>query len=110
MSETPPSVPACRPRQSATMRRSAFSVRRGPGTAPEDHLPQIIHNLWITGAQWCDFLSFDDRFEPQMQTFLVRVTRSDVDIAAYEAAALKFLAEVETEVNAIRTTTKGWAA
>lgn len=77
---------------------------RGKGDAPAEYLPQITHNLWITGAEWCDFLSFDDRFPEDYRTFLVRVNRSDVDIAAYEAAALKFLAEVETEVSAI----KGW--
>jgi hypothetical protein len=31
---------------------------------PSDYLGQITHNLWITGAQWCDFVSFDDRFPP----------------------------------------------
>jgi putative phage-type endonuclease len=81
---------------------------RGKGEAPADYLPQITHNLWITGAQWCDFLSFDDRYPEEMQTFLVRVRRDDVDIAAYEAAALKFLAEVETDVNAINTAVKGF--
>ena len=80
------------------------------GTVPGDYLAQITHQLWITGAQWCDFLSFDDRFPEDMQTFLVRVKREDVDIAAYEAKALAFLAEVETEVNAIKTMTKGVAA
>lgn len=83
-----------------------LSYWRGPGTVPEDHLPQILHNLWITGAEWCDFLSFDDRFPERYQTFLVRVNRSEVDIAGYEAAALKFLAEVDTEVSAL----KGWKA
>ena len=83
---------------------------RGKSEAPADYLPQITHNLWITGAAWCDFLSFDDRFPEDMQTFLVRVKREDVDIAAYEAKALAFLAEVETEVNAIKTMTKGVAA
>lgn len=83
---------------------------RGPGTAPEDHIPQIIHNLWISGAEWCDFLSYDDRFPEEMQTFLVRVKRTDVDLAGYEKAALAFLADVQTEVDAIRTMTKGVAA
>lgn len=83
---------------------------RGPGTAPDEYLPQITHNLWITGAQWCDFLSFDDRFPADLQTFLVRVKRSDVDIRAYEQKALAFLAEVEAEVLAIKTATKGAAA
>jgi hypothetical protein len=83
---------------------------RGKCEVPADHLPQIIHNLWVTGAEWCDFLSFDDRFEAQMQTFLCRVWAKDVDMAAYEAAALKFLAEVQVEVDAIRTMTNGVAA
>lgn len=83
---------------------------RGPGTAPDDYIPQITHNLWITGAAWCDFLSFDDRFPENLQTFLVRVNRADVDIEGYEKKALAFLAEVETEVNAIKTCSKGVTA
>lgn len=80
------------------------------GTVPSDYLAQITHNLWITGAAWCDFLSFDDRFPEELQTFLVRVQREDVDIAAYEQKALAFLAEVQTELDALRTMTKGVAA
>lgn len=75
------------------------------GKVPAAYLPQITHNLWITGAEWCDFLSFDDRFPPELRTFLMRVYRSDVGIAAYEQAALTFLAEVATEVLAVRTIT-----
>ncbi len=83
---------------------------RGPGEVPSDYLPQITHNLWITGAAWCDFLSFDNRFPEDLQTFLVRVKREDIDIDGYEKKALAFLAEVEAEVNAIKTMQKGWAA
>jgi putative phage-type endonuclease len=83
---------------------------RGPGKAPDDYIPQITHNLWITGAEWCDFLSFDDRFPEELQTFLVRVMRSDVDIDGYEKKALAFLAEVEAETLAIKTQTSGVAA
>lgn len=83
---------------------------RGPGTAPDEYLPQITHNLFITGAEWCDFLSFDDRFPPDLQTFLVRVWAKDVDLAGYEKKALAFLAEVDAEVNAIKTARKGVAA
>ena len=73
--------------------------------APSTYLPQITHNLWVTNAQWCDFLSFDDRFPPHMQTFLVRVERASVDIDAYAAKALAFLEEVDREVAAAQ----GWA-
>jgi hypothetical protein len=38
------------------------------------------------------------------------VKRSDVDVDGYEKKALAFLAEVEAETLAIRTTTKGVAA
>lgn len=72
-------------------------------TVPAAYLPQITHNLWVTGAAWCDFLSFDDRFPPALQTFLVRVERNDEAIELYTKAALAFLAEVETETAAMRT-------
>jgi hypothetical protein len=68
------------------------------GTVPSDYLPQITHNLWITGAQWCDFASFDDRFPLSLQLFRVRVELNQTDIDAYELMARAFLTEVETEL------------
>ena len=74
------------------------------GVVPRGYLAQVTHNLWISGASWCDFLSFDDRFPSALQVFYVRVLAKDLDIAGYEKAALAFLKEVETEVTALR----GW--
>jgi hypothetical protein len=68
------------------------------GVVPPDYLPQITHNLWITGAQWCDFASFDDRFPPTLHLFRVRVERNQADIDAYELTARLFLTEVEKEL------------
>ncbi len=73
------------------------------GRVPSDYLPQITHNLWVSGAQWCDFMSFDDRFPLALQTFLVRVERDEKAIAAYAEKALAFLGEVDREVQAVRT-------
>lgn len=73
------------------------------GVVPKEHMPQITHNLWITGAGFCDFLSYDPRFPQNLQTFLVRVERADVDLKDYETKALAFLAEVERDYQAIRT-------
>lgn len=70
---------------------------------PKEHLPQILHNLWITGASYADFMSFDDRFPPELQVFLVRVQASDLDLRGYEAKALEFLAEVERELAAVQS-------
>ena len=29
------------------------------GVVPPDHVPQITHNLWVTGCKYADFVSFD---------------------------------------------------
>lgn len=65
---------------------------------PKDYLWQITHALWITGAQWCDFASFDDRFPPALQLIVLRVERASVDLKAYELLVRMFLAEVDKEV------------
>jgi hypothetical protein len=65
------------------------------GVLPPDYAPQVTHNLWITGTEWCDFASFDDRFPDTLRLFLVRVWRCDVDVTAYELAARLFLSEVD---------------
>lgn len=76
------------------------------GIVPEDYLPQVLHNLWVTGAAWCDFVSFDHRFqEERLRLLIVRVNRTDYaeSIASYAGQAHKFLHEVEVEVRAMQT-------
>lgn len=70
------------------------------GRFPLSYGPQMLHELWITGAEYYDFLSFDDRFPDDLHTFYVRVLRSDVEaqITDYAAKALAFLAEVDAEL------------
>lgn len=68
------------------------------GTVPLEYLPQIVHNLWVTGAAWCDFLSFDDRFPPHLQTHLVRYIRHEPEIALYMLTVAAFLSEVGDEL------------
>lgn len=72
------------------------------GVVPTEHLPQIIHNLFITNASWCDFVSFDDRFPAALQVFRVRVAIEDVDLEAYHLALSLFLTEVEKDVEAVK--------
>jgi predicted phage-related endonuclease len=68
---------------------------------PKDYLAQIQHAIWITGAQWCDFVSFDDRFPPALQLFVIRIKQTDVDLKAYELLARLFLAEVDRDYDAV---------
>lgn len=64
---------------------------------PDDYLKQCQHNLWITCAEWCDFVSFDPRFPPALRLMITRVTMSDTERAAYEVMVRSFLAEVDRE-------------
>jgi hypothetical protein len=80
------------------------------GGLPSAYRPQVMHNLWCTGAKWCDFASFDDRLPKALRLFKVRVWARDLDLAAYEAEARKFLGEVEAEVEALERLTMGVAA
>lgn len=72
-------------------------------TLPADYLPQVSHLLLVSGAAYCDFMSYGPHFPEALQTFLVRVYRSDVNLAAYEKELQTFLAEIETELTAVLT-------
>ena len=71
------------------------------GVLPREYLAQVTHNAWIAGAEWVDFLSYDDRFPADLQVFYVRVLSKDLDIEKYEKSALAFLAEVDESVNVL---------
>lgn len=75
------------------------------GKIPGGYLDQITHQLWIAGAQWCDFVSFHPDFPDGLRLKIVRVTRDERAIRDYEAKALAFLAEVDQKVAALRTLT-----
>jgi putative phage-type endonuclease len=71
------------------------------GVVPPDYLFQIVHQLWITGAQWCEFVSYDDRFPEPLQMFHVKHLRDDAEIDAYELLVRQFLREVDAEVETL---------
>lgn len=73
------------------------------GAVPAEHRAQLVHALWVTGAAYIDFLSFDPRFPSSLRTFYVRLQRDEKEIAEYAKKALAFLVEVETEVSAVRS-------
>ncbi len=65
---------------------------------PSRHIPQLVHNLWISGAQWCDFVSYDPRFPEPLQLFCRRLYRDEAQIASYALAVSLFLSEVDRDV------------
>jgi hypothetical protein len=75
------------------------------GKVPNDYLKQIVHSLWVTGAQWCDWVSFNPDFPLTAQLKVVRVVRDESVIDAYDQQLRAFLAEVDREVSAFQTVT-----
>lgn len=69
---------------------------------PPVYVPQATHEMWVTGAEWYDFCSFDDRMPEWLQLFTVRVYRNEFDLKGYESEILRFLAEVDAEVETLR--------
>jgi putative phage-type endonuclease len=68
-----------------------------PQTLPHEYQAQVQHNLWITGAAYCDLISFTDQLPKSKQLLRMRIERYDAEIPDYEEAALKFLSEVEAQ-------------
>ena len=68
---------------------------------PSLYVPQVEHNLWITGATFCDFVSFDPRMPEPLQLFIVRYERDEARIKAHESAVLQFLMEVKRDEKAM---------
>jgi hypothetical protein len=83
--------------------KNHYEYLRG-GVAPAEHMPQIVHNFWITGAEFCDFQSYDPRMPEKLRTFIKRVERAEVAdrIEAHERGVLQFLMEVEAEEKQMR--------
>lgn len=67
---------------------------------PAQHTAQVQGAMWITGAAWLDFISFDPRFPRGLDIYIQRIQRDDKYITALEAEVRIFLAELD-EITAI---------
>ena len=68
---------------------------------PQQYYWQVMGQMWITGRQWCDFVSFDPRMPANAQLFIKRIERDDEAIKTLEAEVTTFLREVAAEVQFI---------
>jgi hypothetical protein len=76
---------------------------------PPEHEAQLRHNVWITGAEWADFVSYSPEFPAALQLFVVRVKAESLAITRYEDELRAFLLEVERGVEEVRTMAEGVA-
>jgi putative phage-type endonuclease len=66
---------------------------------PGKYFTQMQFQLACTGRKWCDYVVFDPRMPEKAQLFVKRVDRDDAYIAEIEAEIVKFLVEVQFQVN-----------
>lgn len=62
---------------------------------PDEHIPQVQGELWVTGRDWSDFVSFDPRMPPHLRLYRQRVQRDDAYIATLADASASLWAEVQ---------------
>ena len=68
---------------------------------PSKYVPQVQGVMWVTGQQWCDFISFDPR-EPKSPFFCIRVQRDQPYINKLAVAVDLFIQEmVEMQKNQV---------
>lgn len=81
------------PKHLATLKGAA--IDRG-------YMLQMQWQMACTGRQWCDFVSFDNRFPENAQLYIVRVLRDDKVISEIAAAVIDAEHEIEAEVAFLR--------
>jgi putative phage-type endonuclease len=91
--------------------RSAQHLRtiRAKSQILPEYLPQIQHNLWVSGAQWCDFVSYDPRFPLALRLIVTRLSLSGAERASYEFMVRCFLREVDQECAEVESLIGGTA-
>ena len=68
---------------------------------PKKYFIQMQAQMAVTGAKWCDFVSFDPRFPERSQLLIVNIPKDSEFILYMEAEIKQFLIEVEQEVERI---------
>ena len=68
------------------------------GRMPPEHVAQVQGQLWVSGRQWADFVSY----WPKLPLFVIRVERDDAYIATLSAEVMAFCEELEALTNKYR--------
>lgn len=69
----------------------------------DKYIKQMQWQMACTGRQWCDFMSFDPRLPEELQVWIKRVERDDEMIAEIEGAVRDFLAELQSDIDTLKS-------
>ena len=70
---------------------------------PDDHIPQIQAELFVTGREWSDFVSFDPRMPPHLRLYRQRVPRDEAYIKTIAEACASMWDEVQELLNRLQS-------
>jgi hypothetical protein len=63
---------------------------------PAEYEAQVHGNLWVTGRQWCDFVSYDPRFkDSSLCQVRIRVERDELYIEEIAESVVRFREQLE---------------
>jgi hypothetical protein len=71
------------------------------GACPPEHKAQVQGNLWVTGRDWWDFVSFCPDMPAHLRLYVYRVQRDEAYIKTLEAEVRGFLLEVQTRYDVL---------
>lgn len=69
---------------------------------PNDYLCQARHQMYVSGAQWCDFFSYNPDFPEKLRSRVVRIPRVEAEMQTYALALSLFNSEIDKEVQEAR--------
>jgi putative phage-type endonuclease len=69
------------------------------GVVPAEYHWQMLAEMACAERQWCDFVSYDPRLPKKLQLFVRRFPRDEQRIAEMEVEVVKFLAEVDEQID-----------
>ena len=75
------------------------------GVVPEEYHWQMLAEMACCERQWCDFVSFDPRLPKKHQLFVRRFARDEARIAQMEEEIVKFLSEVDADIESFKSAT-----
>lgn len=65
---------------------------------PKEHIAQVQGCMWVTGRKYWQFVSYDPRASEQLRLYVQRIERDEAYIKTLETEVLKFLVEVEAQI------------
>lgn len=80
---------------------TTYLAWRLAGICPEQHHPQMAAQLLCSGKTWCGFLAYDPRIrDERLRLFMRKYVPTAEYMALVEAAAIKFLDELDAAFDA----------